>query len=217
MGFFAGESVRSRRIVVVLAALVIVIGAVVVGARLLMNSAAGQRSSAPLSDRSAHDSAHSTTVATASRGPADFPDMEHFTDVSATHNASAPYSLATFTSPTGLQCAMWSTRGSTAASCVGPIPGLDHEAHHAYVDDYGSSFDDRSPPADEHGVGKPLNSGEKIVLGAGGQLMGGDELTCGVDGSDVMCRLIRNFPAHRGEDRTQWRGFVISPQGSWAF
>ena len=52
-----------------------------------------------------------------------FPDLDGFTDVSQDHDVSRYYPLATFTSPTGLQCAMWSSRGDTAAFCFGAIPG----------------------------------------------------------------------------------------------
>lgn len=68
--------------------------------------------------------------------PPGFPDLDGFTDVSHEHDVSRHYALATFTSPTGLQCAMWSSRGDTAVFCFGAIPGLDHPANQVYAGDY---------------------------------------------------------------------------------
>ena len=63
----------------------------------------------------------STSVQTAAQAPPPpwFPGLDGFTDVSRDHEVSAAYILATFTSPTGLQCAMWSSLGDTAAFCFG--------------------------------------------------------------------------------------------------
>lgn len=146
-----------------------------------------------------------------------FPDQDGFTDVSREHDVSNLYPLATFTSPAGLQCAMWSNRGSTAASCFGKIPGLDHPASHAYAGDYGAYFDQNSSPATEKLNGKPLASGEKIILGAGGSLMGGNQITCGVEGDVVACMLIRNFHENHGDETAQRHGFVVGPDKSWTF
>lgn len=210
MGGFKGDSgLRPRRVLLWLAAIMIGGAAVVVGARLVMNVADGQRSSV--------DPATSNPVEPAARGPGEVPNIDNLTDVSPTHHVSALYPLATFTSPTGLRCAMWSNRGGAAASCFGAIVGRDEPAQHAYVDDYSSYFDDRSPPAAQPLDGKPLASGEKVVLGAGGTLMGGDEIACGMDGSAVVCVLSRNVQNHEADDPARRRGFVISPQGSWAF
>jgi len=130
---------------------------------------------------------------------------------------SRHYALATFTSPTGLQCAMWSSRGDTAAFCFGAIPGLDHPANQVYAGDYKAQFDQaRRPDADKLN-GKPLASGEKVTLGAGGTLMGGDQITCGVQDVVVACMLIRGFRQNHGDDTAQRHGFVLDPQRSWTF
>jgi len=125
--------------------------------------------------------------------------------------------LATFTSPTGLQCAMWSSRGDTAAFCFGDIPGLDHPANQVYAGDYKAYFDLGAPPDADKLNGKPLASGEKIILGAGGQLMGGDQITCGVQDDLVACMVIRGFQQNHGDETAQRHGFVVSPQNSWTF
>jgi hypothetical protein len=127
------------------------------------------------------------------------------------------YALATFTSPTGLQCAMWSSRGDTAAFCFGAIPGLDHPANQVYAGDYKAYFDQNSPPDTDKLNGKPLASGEKVILGAGGNLMGGDQITCGVRDVVVACMLIRGFRQNHGDDTAQRHGFVLDPQRSWTF
>ena len=148
--------------------------------------------------------------------PPGFPNLDGFTDVSRDHDVSRLYPSATFTSPTGLQCAMWSNRGSTAASCFGEIPGLDHSANHAYAGDYNAYFDNSSPATEELN-GKPLASGQKVILGAGGNLMGGDQITCGVQAVVVACMLIRNFRQNHGDDTAQRHGFVLAPDKSWTF
>ena len=127
------------------------------------------------------------------------------------------YPLATFTSPTGLQCSMWSSRGDTAAVCFGAIPGLDHPANQVYAGDYKAYFDHTRPPDTDKLNGKPLASGDKVVLGAGGKLMGGDQITCGVQDVVVACMLIRGFRQNHGDDTAQRHGFVLDPQRSWTF
>jgi hypothetical protein len=149
--------------------------------------------------------------------PPGFPDLDGFTDVSQDHDVSRYYPLATFTSPTGLQCAMWSSRGDTAAFCFGAIPGLDHPANQVYAGDYKASFDQNKPPAADKLNGQPLASGEKVVLGAEGNLMGGDQITCGVQDLTVACMVIRGFRQNHGDDTALRRGFVLSPQTSWTF
>ncbi|MFG1935147.1 hypothetical protein ACGFK1_31550 [Mycobacterium sp. NPDC048908] len=125
--------------------------------------------------------------------------------------------MATFTGPTGLQCAMWSSRGDTAAYCFGAIPGLNHPANQVYAGDYEARFDLGGPPDIDKLNGKLLASGEKVILGAGGTLMGGDQITCGVQDFDVACMLIRDFGRNHGDETAQRHGFVLSPAGSWTF
>jgi hypothetical protein len=157
------------------------------------------------------------TSAPQAPGPPGFPDLNGSTDVSQDHDASGHYPLATFTSPTGLQCAMWSSRGDTAAICFGAIPGLDHPANRVYAGDYKAYFDQNRPPAVDKLNGKPLASGQKVILGAGGKLMGGDQITCGVQDAVVACMIIRGFRQNHGDDSAQRHGFVLDPQRSWTF
>lgn len=169
----------------------------------------------PASDAPRPTSSMPTAISTGPAGA--FPDLAGLTDVSQKHAVPRPYPLTTFTSPSGLQCAMWSSRGDTAASCFGPIPRLDPPSNQAYAGDYGAHFaQDASPDADKLG-GKPLAAGEKIVLGAGGTLMGGDQITCGVQGEQVACELIRGFAHNGGGPTAQRHGFVLGPQSSWTF
>jgi len=209
IGVSAGTWVR---VATVLAIVTVVTAAFVVATRTLTNSAG---SPAP----SASPTQPATSVATAAPVPSSpgFPDLDGFTDVSKDHDVSGPYPLATFTSPTGLQCAMWSSRGDTAAFCFGEIPGLDRPANQVYAGDYDAYFDQDAPPAADKLGGKPLASGEKVILGAGGNLMGGNQITCGVQADQVACMLIRGFRDNRGDDTAQRHGFVLDPQGSWTF
>lgn len=151
--------------------------------------------------------------------PPGFPNLDAFADVSAGHQGDNQniYPLATFTSPTGLQCAMWSSRGDTAAYCFGKIPGLDHPANQVYASDFDSHFDQNSPPAADKLNGKPLASGQKVILGAGGTLMGGDQITCGVQDAVVACVVVSGFRENHGDASAQRHGFVIDPQKSWTF
>lgn len=149
--------------------------------------------------------------------PPGFPDFDAFTDVSGDHDVSRYYSLATFTSPTGLQCAMWSSRGDTAAFCFGAIPGLDHPTNQVYAGDYKAYFGLSTPPDTDKLDGKPLASGEKVILGAGGTLMSGDQITCGADDLLVACIVVRDFRRNHSDDTAQRHGFVLSPNGSWTF
>jgi hypothetical protein len=112
---------------------------------------------------------------------------------------------------------MWSSRGDTAASCFGAIPGLDHPANRVYAGDYKAYFDESRPPDTDKLNGKPLVSGEKVILGAGGKLMGGDQITCGVQDVVVACILIRGFGQNHGDDTAQRHGFVLDPDRSWTF
>jgi hypothetical protein len=113
---------------------------------------------------------------------------------------------------------MWSSLGDTAAFCFGPIPGLDHPANQVYAGDYqAANFDQSSPPGTDKLNGKPLASGQKVILGAGGKLMGGDQITCGVQDVVVACMLIRGFSQNHGNDTAQRHGFVVDPQRSWTF
>jgi hypothetical protein len=149
--------------------------------------------------------------------PTGFPDLDSFTDVSRDHDVSRYYPLSTFTSPTGLQCAMWSSRGDTAAFCFGAIPGLDHPANQVYAGDYTTSFDLNPPPNADKLNGRPLASGEKVILGAGGNLIGGDQITCGAEDLVVACMVIRDFRRNHGDDSALRHGFVLRPEGSWTF
>jgi hypothetical protein len=100
------------------------------------------------------------------------------------------YPLATFTGPAGLQCAMWSSLGDTAAYCFGAIPGLNHPTNQVYAgDNQKAHFDQTTPPATDKLNGKPLASGQKVILGAGGTLMGGDQITCGVRELVIACMV----------------------------
>jgi hypothetical protein len=198
--------------VVALAA--VVAASVIAGIRFLTNSSGDQASSPTATGL---DSTQSAPVTKTDRNGADFPDLGGLTDVSADHAVSGRYPQSVFTSPSGLQCSMWSNRGGTAASCFGTIPGLDHRAQHAYVDDYSSYFDDKAPSSAPKLDGKPLASGEKIVMGSHGELMGGDQITCGVAGFTLACVLIRDFQDAPSDDETRRHGFVISPEESWTF
>jgi hypothetical protein len=197
---------------IALAVVTFVTAVVVVVVRVLMHPAVGSAPAAP-------PAATSTSALTAPQAPPPpgFPDLNGFTDVSQDHDVSHRYPLATFTSPTGLQCAMWSSRGDTAAVCFGAIPGLDHPADRVYAGDYKAYFDQNRPPDTDKLNGKPLASGEKVILGAGGKLMGGDQITCGVQDVVVACMLIRGFGQNHGDDTAQRHGFVLDPQRSWTF
>ena len=80
-----------------------------------------------------------------------------------------------------------------------------------------SYFDQNTPPATDKLNGKPLASGEKVILGAGGNLMGGDQITCGVQDVLVACVVIVGFRQNHGDDSAQRHGFVLDPQRSWTF
>jgi hypothetical protein len=204
---------------IVLAVVAVVIAAVVVVARFLVNPVVGPKPAKPPVDTSGPVPVTSTSVPTAALAPPPpgFLDLDGFTDVSHEHDVSRHYALATFTSPTGLQCAMWSSRGDTAAFCFGAIPGLDHPANQVYAGDYKAYFDQNRPPDTDKLNGKPLASGEKVILGAGGKLMGGDQITCGVQDVLVACMVIRGFRQNHGDDTAQRHGFVLDPQRSWTF
>ena len=199
---------------IVLGVATVVAAAVLIAARVWMNPAAGPvPSMAPVTTSEPAPMA-STSVQAA---PPEFPDLDGFTDVSRDHEVSGLYPLATFTSPMGLQCAMSSNRGGTAASCYGAIPGLDQPANQVYADDYGARFDQGAPPDTATLNGKPLASGQKVILAAGEPLMGGDQITCGVQDVLVACVVIRGFDENHGDDTAPRHGFVLSPQGSWTF
>jgi hypothetical protein len=152
--------------------------------------------------------------------PPGFPDLEGFADVSAGHvgDNQGIYPLATFTGPGGLQCAMWSSLGDTAANCFGAIPGLNHPANQVYAgDNQKAHFETNTSPAADKLNGKPLASGQKVVLGAGGTVMGGDQITCGVQDVKIACMVVRGFSQNRGDGTAERHGFVIDPQKSWIF
>jgi hypothetical protein len=197
-------------------ALAVVVAVAVVAAvvRLLLHPGARSAPSASPVGSSAPVPAPSTAAVPASSG---VPDFDGFTDVSADHAVSGRYPLATFTSPRGLQCAMWSSRGDTAAFCFGDIPGVDPPANQVYAGDYRAEFSQGPPPAADKLGGKPLASGQKIVLGAGGTLMGHDQITCGVHGVAVACTVIRGVGQQHGDQAAPQRGFVLDPQRSWTF
>ena len=213
------HTVTWRRVMIVLAVVAVVTAAVVAVARFSVNHARVSAPAVAPAQTTEPEPSTSTSVQTAALAPPPpgFPDLDGFTDVSRDHDVSHLYPLATFTSPTGLQCAMWSNRGSTAASCFGEIPGLDHPANHVYAGDYNAYFDQNSSPATDELNGKPLASGEKVILGAGGNLMGADQITCGVQGVVVACMLIREFRQNHGDETAQRHGFVLGPQKSWTF
>ena len=204
---------------IVAAVVTVVTAAVLVVAQVLMNPAVGPAPAKAPVDTSGPVPVTSASVQTSvlAPPPPGFPDLDGFTDVSHDHDVSRYYPLATFTSPTGLQCAMWSSRGDTAAFCVGAIPGLDHPANQVYAGDYKAHFDQNAPPDTDKLNGKPLASGEKVILGAGGNLMGGDQITCGVQDVLVACMVIKGFRQNHGDDTAQRRGFVLDPQRSWTF
>jgi hypothetical protein len=214
------SSVTWRRVMIVLAVVAVVSAAAVVVARVLVNPAVGPAPAKPPPvDTSGPVPVTPTSVLTAPLAPPPpgFPDLDGFTDVSKDHVVSRYYALATFTSPTGLQCAMWSSRGDTAAFCFGEIPGLDHPANQVYAGDYKAYFDQNRPPDSDKLNGKPLASGEKVILGAGGNLMGGDQISCGVQDVLVACMVIAGFRLNHGDDTAQRHGFVLGPQRSWTF
>jgi hypothetical protein len=213
------STVTWRRVMIALAVVTVVTSVVVVVVRVLMHPAVGPAPAVAPVDTSEPVPITSTSVQTVALAPPPpgFPDLDGFTDVSQDHDVSRYYALATFTSPTGLQCAMWSSRGDTAAFCFGAIPGLDHPANQVYAGDYKAYFDQNRPPDTDKLNGKPLASGEKVILGAGGNLMGGDQITCGVQDVVVACMLIRGFRQNHGDDTAQRHGFVLDPQRSWTF
>jgi hypothetical protein len=213
------STVTWRRVMIALAVVTVVTSVVVVVVRVLMHPAVGPAPAVAPVDTSEPVPITSTSVQTVALAPPPpgFPDLGGFTDVSQDHDVSRYYALATFTSPTGLQCAMWSSRGDTAAFCFGAIPGLDHPANQVYAGDYKAYFDQNRPPDTDKINGKPLASGEKVILGAGGNLMGGDQITCGVQDVVVACMLIRGFRQNHGDDTAQRHGFVLDPQRSWTF
>jgi len=202
-----------------LAVVTVVTAAVLVVAQVLMNPAVGPAPAKAPVDTSGPVPTTSTSVQTAALAPPPpgFPDLNGFTNVSQDHDVSRYYPLATFTSPTGLQCAMWSSRGDTAAFCFGAIPGLDQPANQVYAGDYKAYFDQNTPPDTDKLNGKPLASGQKVILGAGGNLIGGDQITCGVQNVVVACMVIRGFRQNHGDDTAQRHGFVLDPQRSWTF
>jgi hypothetical protein len=192
----------------VLAIVTVVTAAAVAVTQVMVNPAVGPALAVALVD---------TSEAPLAPPPPGYPDLDGLADVSQGHDVSGHYPLATFTSPTGLQCAMWSTRGDTAAFCFGAIPGLDHPANQVYAGNYQAYFDQNTPPATDKLNGKPLASGEKVILGAGGNLMGGDQITCGVQDVLVACVVIKGFRQNPGDDSAQRHGFVLDPQRSWTF
>lgn len=207
------------RVMIVLVVLTVVTAAVVVAMRVLVNPRAGRAPAGASVNTSKPVPTTSTSVQTAALAPPPpgFPDLDGFTDVSTDHVVSRYYALATFTSPTGLQCAMWSSRGDTAAFCFGAVPGLEHPANQVYAGDYKAYFDQNAPPDTDKLNGKPLASGQKVILGAGGSLMGGDQITCGVQDVLVACIVIKGFRQNHGDDTAQRHGFVLDPQRSWTF
>lgn len=206
------STVTRTRVLVILGVATVVTAATVIVLRGSMNPTVGP---APSVDASETVPITSTSVPDAA--PPGFPDLDGFTDVSGDHDVSGLYPLATFTSPLGLQCAMWSNRGGTAASCFGEIPGLDQVANRVYADGYGAHFDHGSPPDARKLNGKSLASGHKVTLGAGGTLMGGDQITCGVQDMLLGCVVFRELAQDHGDGAAQRHGFVLSPQGSWTF
>jgi hypothetical protein len=208
------KAVNWRRVTIAVA-VVAVTAVVVVVVRVLMHRPAGSTPAVPSASRPVVSGSAFTVPQ--SPPPPGFPDLNGLTDVSQAHDVSRHYALATFTSPTGLQCAMWSSRGDTAAFCFGEIPGLDQPANQVYAGDYKSYFDQNRPPDTDKLNGKPLASGEKVILGAGGNLMGGDQITCGVQDVVVACMLVRGFRENHGDDTAQRHGFVLDPQRSWTF
>lgn len=76
-------------------------------------------------------------------------------------------------------------------------PGLRGGLFKAY-------FDQNRPPDTDKLNGKPLASGEKVILGAGGKLMGGDQITCGAANPLLNhCASLLPLPARaRSADRT---------------
>ena len=159
------------RAMIVLVVLMVVTGAVVVVLRVMVHPFARRAPAGAPVGTSKPMSITSTSAQTAGLAPPPpgFPDLDGFADVSAEHTVDnhGIYPLATFTSPTGLQCAMWSSRGDTAAFCFGTIPGLDRPANQVYAGDYKAFFDQNRPPAADKLNGKPLESGHKVTLGAG--------------------------------------------------
>lgn len=215
------NSVSRKRILVALAVIAIVAAVIVAVVRVVLRPSPGSGPAAPALSTSAASPGKSAPVVSAPLNgpPPGFPDLNGFTDVSADHTIDnhGIYPLATFTSPTGLQCAMWSSRGDTAAFCFGAVPGLDHPANQVYAGDYRAYFDQNTTPGADKLNGKPLASGQKVTLGAGGTLMGGDQITCGVHEAVVACLLIRAFRQNHGDDTAQRHGFVLDPQKSWTF
>ncbi len=208
-----------RRVLIALVVVTAAAAAAVVVVRLVRHPTLGSPPAAPPAATSAPLPVMSPSAATAPAAPPPpgFPDLNGFTDVSQDHTVSRYYPLATFTSPTGLQCAMWSSRGDTAAFCFGAIPGLDHRADQVYAGDYTAYFAQKGPPGADKLNGKPLASGEKVTLGAGGTLMGGDQITCGVRDEVVACMVTTAFRQNHGDDTAQRHGFVLDPQRSWTF
>jgi hypothetical protein len=55
------------------------------------------------------------------------------------------------------------------------------------------------------------------VLVMSGNLMGGDQVTCGVHDDLVACVVLTGFRQNHGDDTAQRHGFVVDPQRSWTF
>ncbi len=144
----------------------------------------------------------------------DFPNLEQFVAASAKDYSAGPdlgYPMLSFTAPNGLHCAISSSRGSTGASCYGAITGAGPGVTSVSATDYQSSFGTGKLTgiSTEAMTGRYLPSGQKLTLGPGAMVMGGDQITCAVDDNLVACAVDR-----KSGDR---RGFVVKPEGSYTF
>jgi hypothetical protein len=110
----------------VLAVVAVVTAAVVAVVRVVLNRDGGSAPAVAPLETSEPVPVTSPAVPTAAVAPPPpgFPDLDGFTDVSQDHDVSRYYPLAIFTSPTGLQCAIWSSHGERQHSASGPFPAL---------------------------------------------------------------------------------------------
>lgn len=151
--------------------------------------------------------------------PSGFPNLDGLTDVSEHHHMDMHYYPEdAFQTPDGLSCRLVTTRGGTSADCYGPIPALDQPANHVFADEHQAGFDQAAQPSDaDLRDAKILRPGEKIVFGPGGDMYGGDQITCGTQDAVLACILVKQYAQNHGDHTSTRTGFVLSPDGSWTF
>lgn len=144
----------------------------------------------------------------------DFPSFDQFLAAPTKDYSAGPgvgYPMLSFTAPNGLHCAISSSRGNTGASCYGGVPGAGPGVTSVSATEYQLGFGTGEPTGISQAAParKNLPSGQKLTLGPGDTMMGGDQITCAVDDSLVACAV-----DHKSGER---RGFVVKPEDSQAF